>query len=274
MGVTGIVGLGAMGGPIAGHLLDAGFELCCYDLDRQAVARVAARGARAAGSPAEVAERSAAVLLLVPSDDDVLAVCGDGLLGAARPGTMVVVCSSVRPETCRAVAAAAPAGVDVLDAALTGGVRGAEQGRLNLLVGGDPAALERLRPHLAPWTGAVHHLGRLGAGQVGKTVNNLIHWAQIAAITEALRLGRAYGLDVPTVRRALADGPTDSRTLRELEQMRLTWWAKDLDNAERMAAAVGLRLPVAAVSRQVMAATSRADVLGLLAAGEHGRTRA
>jgi 3-hydroxyisobutyrate dehydrogenase-like beta-hydroxyacid dehydrogenase len=264
MAVTGVVGLGAMGRPITGHLLRAGFEVCCYDLQPETLAQLAKRGARVAGSPQEVAERSAAVLLFVPSDDDVLDVCGAGLLASARPGTIVAVCSSVRPETCHAVAAAAPPGVDVLDGALTGGVRGAEQGRINLLVGGDEAVLDRLRPVLAPWTSTIHHLGGLGAGQVGKTVNNLIHWAQVSAITEALRLGQAYGLHVPAVRRALADGPTDSRTLRELEQMRLTWWAKDLDNARRMADTVGLDLPVAAVSRQVMARTSRADVLRLL----------
>lgn len=264
MAVTGVVGLGAMGRPITGHLLRAGFEVCCYDLEQQTLAQLAERGAWVARSPQEVAERSAVVLLFVPSDDDVLDVCGAGLLASARPGAVVAICSSVRPETCQAVAAAAPQGIDVLDAALTGGVRGAEQGRINLLVGGDGAVLDRLRPVLVPWTSTVHHLGGLGAGQVGKTVNNLIHWAQVSAITEALRLGRAYGLDVPTLRRALSDGPTDSRTLRELEQMRLTWWAKDLDNARRMAETVGLDLPVAAVSRQVMGRISRADVLRLL----------
>jgi 3-hydroxyisobutyrate dehydrogenase-like beta-hydroxyacid dehydrogenase len=264
---VGVVGLGAMGGPIAGHVLDAGFPVWCADLDAAVVERFAARGARPVRSGAEVAGCADATLLFVPTDDDVLDLRDAGLLDAARPGSAVVVCSSVRPDTCLALAAAAPPGVDVLDAALTGGVRGAEQGRINLLVGGDEAVLRRLQPVLAPWTAAVHHLGRLGAGQVGKTVNNLIHWAQVAAITEALRLGKAYGLDVPTVRRALMDGPTDSRTLRELEQMRFTWWAKDIDNAGRMAEAVGLRLPVAAVSRTVMAATARSDVLALLHSG-------
>jgi hypothetical protein len=67
---------------------------------------------------------------------------------------------------------------------------------------GDEAALDRIRPLLAPWTSGVHHLGPLGSGQAAKTVNNLIHWGQISAITEALRLGEAYGLDVPTVRRS------------------------------------------------------------------------
>jgi 3-hydroxyisobutyrate dehydrogenase-like beta-hydroxyacid dehydrogenase len=268
-GPVGVVGLGAMGGPIARHLLEAGFGVWGYDLDPEAVARLAHLGARTAPTLAELASQSRAVLVFVPTDADVLEVCDGGLLAAARPGTVVLVCSSVRPETCEAVAAAAPEGVGVLDAALTGGVRGAQQGRINLLVGGDPEVLDRVRPVLAPWTAAVHHLGRLGAGQVGKTVNNLIHWGQISTITEALRLGRAYGLPVGAMRAALFDGPTDSRTLRELEQMRFTWWSKDLDNAKQMAEAVGMTLPVAAVSREVMARTQHTDVLDLLnATGE------
>jgi 3-hydroxyisobutyrate dehydrogenase-like beta-hydroxyacid dehydrogenase len=202
----------------------------------------------------------------------VIDVCTGELFPAletvSRPDTVVAICSSVRPETCTAVAAAAPAGVTVLDAALTGGVRGAEQGAINLLVGGDETALDRIRPLLAPWTTGVHHLGPLGSGQVAKTVNNLIHWAQISAITEALRLGEAYGLDVPSVRRALMAGPTDSRTLRELEQMRLTWWAKDIDNARRMAERVGVELRVAPISRAVMATTPLAEVLRLLRADD------
>ena len=180
--VVGVVGLGAMGGPIARHLLDAGVEVVVADLD----------------------------------------------------------------------------------AAVTGGVRGAENGSINLLVGGDAAVLDRLRPILAPWTSSVHHLGPLGAGQVGKTVNNLVHWAQISAITEALELGRRYGLDVPTLRRALMDGPTDSRTLREMEQMRFTWHAKDLANAEAMAARVDLPLPIAETAREVMKRTTVEGVAALL----------
>jgi 3-hydroxyisobutyrate dehydrogenase-like beta-hydroxyacid dehydrogenase len=266
MTMTGVLGLGAMGGPIARHMIRAGLAVCCFDLDPDRTSRGAAGGGRAAASAGEVAAVCSAVFVFVPTDDDVLNVCVDELLPAARPGTVVVICSSVRPETCAAVAAAAPDGVMVLDAALTGGVRGAEQGKINLLVGGAETALERIRPLLAPWTSGIHHLGPLGSGQVAKTVNNLIHWAQISAITEALRLGEAYGLDVPAVRAALMDGPTDSRTLRELEQMRLTWWAKDIDNARRMADEVGVNLRVAPVSRAVLAATPLAEVRRLLRA--------
>ena len=265
---VGVVGLGAMGLPIAGHLARAGVPVVVADLDEVAVRTCVDQGMTAADGPADLAARSDVVLVVVPSDDDVRAVCeGDtGLLAGARPGCVVLLCSSVRPDTCEAVTAAAPSGVGVLDAALTGGVRGAENGRINLLVGGDPEALDRVRPALAAWTSSVHHLGPLGAGQVGKTVNNLIHWAQIAAIVESLELGRRYGLDVPTLRRALLDGPTASRTLAELEQMRFTWHAKDLANAEVMAEAVGLPLPVAATSKTAMTAITVPQVAELLTA--------
>jgi 3-hydroxyisobutyrate dehydrogenase-like beta-hydroxyacid dehydrogenase len=252
--VVGVVGLGAMGGPIAGHLARAGVRVVVADLDAEAVAACVAAGMTPASGLGDLGRRSDVVLVVVATDDEVRTVCGgeQGLLSGCRPGTVVLLCSSVRPDTCEAVTAQAPDGVAVLDAALTGGVRGAENGTINLLVGGDEAALDRVRPVLAPWTSSVHHLGPLGAGQVGKTVNNLIHWAQISAITEALELGRRYGLHVPTLRAALMDGPTDSRTLREMEQMRFTWHAKDLANAAAMATAVGLPLPVAQTAREVM----------------------
>lgn len=264
---VGVVGLGAMGGPIARHLSRAGFDVVVADLDVDTVQTCVDAGAKAAADLPDLAARCNVVLVVVATDEEVLAVClGErGLMAAARPGTAVLLCSSVRPDTCVAVTDAATQGVAVLDAALTGGVRGAEDGNINLLVGGDAAVLERLRPLLTPWTTSVHHLGPLGAGQVGKTVNNLVHWAQIAAITEALELGRRYGLDVPTLRQALMDGPTDSRTLRELERMRFTWHAKDLANAEAMAAVVGFALPVAETAREVMMRTTVERVAALLA---------
>ena len=266
--VVGVVGLGAMGAPMAGHLLRAGLEVLVADLDEQAVRAAETAGARAASDLRDLGSRCGVVLVVVPSDDDVVGVCVQGgLLAACRPGTAVLLCSSVRPDTCQAVLQAAPDGVGVLDAALTGGVRGAELGRINLLVGGDASVLDRVRPALEPWTASVHHLGPLGAGQVGKTANNLVHWAQICAITEALELGRRYGLDVPTLRRALQDGPTDSRTLREMERMRFTWYVKDLANAQAMAAQVDLPLPVATTSRSVMEGVTVAGVAALLQAG-------
>ena len=274
--LVGVIGLGAMGAPLVRHLLAAGVPVQVHDLDAEAVERAVALGARSVTSLHDAAQGAGLVVVVVPTDDDVRSVClGDGgLLAGCAEGAVVMLCSSVRPETCQAVADAAPPGVAVLDAALTGGVRGAESGEINLLVGGDADVLDRVRPLLEPWTKAVHHLGSLGAGQVGKTANNLVHWAQISAITEALELARRGGVSVPVLRAALQDGPTDSRTLRELEQMRLTWHAKDLANTADLAERVGMDIPVAETAREVMAGTTVADVARLLADGPLRTTEA
>jgi len=241
---VGVIGLGAMGGPIARHLAAAGLPTVVVDPDAEACAGAAAQGARPVDDAATLAAEAGVVVVVVATDEQVREVLTGprGVFAAARPGTVVLLSSSALPETCRELAAAAPDGVDVLDAALTGGVRSAEAGRLAVLVGGDAAALEAARPAMAPWAAAVHLLGDVGAGQVGKTVNNLVHWAQISAIAQALELGRRLGGDVPAIRRALMDSPTDSRTLREMDQMRFTWFEKDIANAEEMAAGTGADL--------------------------------
>jgi 3-hydroxyisobutyrate dehydrogenase-like beta-hydroxyacid dehydrogenase len=186
---------------------------------------------------------------------------------------VVLLCSSALPETCQELAAAAPPGVGVLDAALTGGVRSAEAGRLTLLVGGDEDVLDAARPALESWTGAVHLLGGVGAGQVGKTVNNLVHWGQIAAIAQALELGRRLGGDVPRLRRALQDSPTDSRTLREMDQMRFTWFEKDIANAEVMAEGTGADLSAVRSAREFLRGFDIAAARRLLGGGDPGLDR-
>ena len=266
---AGVVGLGAMGRPAAEYLAASPFETYAYDLDAAALDAIEKKGATTTSSLRELAEKSTVVFVFVPSDDDVRTVClgEDGLLAGARPGSVIAICSSALPETCDAVAAAGrEKGVDVLDAALTGGVRGAEAGQINLLVGGDEAVLDRIRPLLDPWCGSVHHLGGLGSGQVGKTVNNLVHWAQISAINEALRFGQRLGVAPSKLREALKDGPTDSRTLREIEQMRFTWHKKDLANAFAMAQTVDppIELPVAATAREAMLSITVDSVAALL----------
>ncbi len=266
---AGVVGLGAMGRPAAEYLAASPFESFAYDVDAAALDAIEKKGATPTTSLRELAEQSTVVFVFVPSDDDVRTVClgEDGLLAGARPGSVLAICSSALPETCDAVAAAGRAkGVDVLDAALTGGVRGAEAGEINLLVGGDEAVLDRIRPLLDPWCGSVHHLGGLGAGQVGKTVNNLVHWAQISAINEALRFGQRLGVAPSKLREALKDGPTDSRTLREIELMRFTWHKKDLANAFAMAQTVEppIELPVAATAREAMLSITVDSVAALL----------
>jgi 3-hydroxyisobutyrate dehydrogenase len=265
---VGIIGLGAMGRPTAEYLAAAGIPTSAYDVDEKIVTALSAKGVRPSTSLTELAAECDVILVFVPTDEDVREVCSpeSGVFSTARAGSILLICSSVRPETCTEIEKLArPLGVAVLDAALTGGVRGAEAGEVNLLVGGDEQVLERVRPILKPWTKAVHHLGPLGAGQVGKTVNNLCHWAQISAITEALTLGARLGVEPSRLRLALQDGPADSRTLREIQLMRLTWHAKDLANAMAMAQTVSQPMPVAEVVREVMKGISVERVAALLA---------
>jgi len=263
----GVLGLGAMGRPIVGHLLAAGHKVLVHDLDPATVADAVGAGAVAAATPAEVGRGVAAVLVIVPTDADVTSIClgAAGVLPALAPGAVLFVCSSVLPATCQALAAARPPGTHVLDAALTGGVRAAENGTINLLVGGEQAGLDRGRWAVAPWTSGVHLLGALGAGQVAKTANNLIHWAQVCAIHEAFDLAGRFGLDIAALRAALLQGPTESRAMRDLELMRYTWYAKDLANAFVMAAEAGADLPVARTSEAVMPSITVARMHALLA---------
>lgn len=243
---VGVIGLGAMGRPMAEYLLKAGHPTTVLDLDAEIVGALVGQGATATDRLAEVADNDL-VLIVVPTDADVREVClGEhGLISNPRHGSVWMINASVTPQTCADIAAAgAPVGVDVLDGALTGGVRGADAGEINLLVGGDAAVLERIRPALDPWCKAVHHLGALGAGQVGKTVNNMCHWIQIAGVHEALLLGQRLGVAPSKLRAALADSPAQSRTIAEIDQMRFTWWKKDIDNAHLMAAPIGYQMPV------------------------------
>ncbi|WP_170225769.1 NAD(P)-dependent oxidoreductase [Pseudonocardia cypriaca] len=269
---VGVIGLGAMGAPIARHLATSGIPTTVTDLDEVAVDAATAHGAVAAADPAAVAVAAGVVIVVVATDTQLRDVLTRprGVFAGARPGTVVLLSSSALPDTCRELAAAAPEGIDVLDAALTGGVRSAEAGRLTLLVGGDPGALDAARPALRPWTAAVHLLGDVGAGQVGKTVNNLVHWAQISAVAQALELGRRLGGDVQKLRMAMQDSPTDSRTLREMDQMRFTWFEKDIANAEKMAAGTGADLSMARTALAFMRTFDIDAALRLLAGEDPG----
>ena len=246
-----LVGAGAMGAPIARHLVDAGFPVTVCDRNAGHRAEAERLGATSTSTVDGLAQCPVA-LVVVPTDDDVRSVAEQyGAVAAA--GSILVVCSSVRPATCLAVEEALrPRGVRVVDAALTGGIRGAEGGGINLLVGGRPEDVADLLPVFAPWTLHVNHIGGLGAGQVGKTVANLVHWGEIVVLAEALSLGAELGVPPSVLRPALQNGGTDSRTLRELQEMRFTWYEKDIDNAVAMAGTVGRDLVVSRFAQRLM----------------------
>jgi 3-hydroxyisobutyrate dehydrogenase-like beta-hydroxyacid dehydrogenase len=244
---VGLLGAGRMGGPIARHLLAAGTDVTVFDPSAGAVAALVAHGAVPAPDPAAVAARADVVLVVVVDDTQVVeAVAGArGVLAGAAPGTVVAVCASVRPDTCRDLARSGfEHGVDVIDAALVRGERGAEEGRLVLYCGGPAAAVDQLRAASAPFAEQVVHVGDAGAGQVAKTANNILLWACLRADVEAQRLGRALGVEPHRLREALALGSGANRPLAEWGKHRLRWPAKDLEVALAVAAEAGVAMPL------------------------------
>jgi 3-hydroxyisobutyrate dehydrogenase len=271
---VGIVGAGRMGLPMARHAAASGFEVVVFDIDPAACRKAGLAGLRVAGSLAELAADLDCALVVVPRDEDVLALSRglDGLLAALAPGALLALCSSLRPETARAVRdEAGDRGPRVLDLPLVGGVGGAEDGTLTLLAGGDSADLDRARPVLETFANKIHHLGPVGSAQVAKTVNNLMLWAHLAAAAESLALGVRLGLDIDRLRGALADCSADSWALRRIGRIQPTWPRKDLENALASAVDAGVDLPLAERVAEVIGAWDRPALDVLLTPSDQPR---
>ncbi|HEX7298323.1 MAG TPA: NAD(P)-dependent oxidoreductase [Solirubrobacteraceae bacterium] len=264
---VGLLGAGRMGGPMGRHLLAAGTTLTVFDPSPQAREPLVALGAQPAERPSDVASASELVLVVVVDDEQVRdAVAGaDGALEGARPGTTIAICASVRPDTCRRLAIAAhERDVDVVDAALVRGERGAEAGELVLYCGGPAPAVDRVRVACAPFAEAVVRVGNVGAGQVAKTANNILLWACLRADVEAQRLGRALGVEPRALREALALGSGANRPLAEWGAHRLRWPAKDLEVALAVAEEAGVDMPLVSQLPHLMRELSAEDLADLL----------
>jgi 3-hydroxyisobutyrate dehydrogenase-like beta-hydroxyacid dehydrogenase len=252
-----------MGAAMGGHLLDAGTPLAVYDPAPDACAPLAERGAVACASAAEVAERSELVLVVVVDDMQTRHAVVDCLETAAA-GTVLALCASIRPDTCRELAGtAAERGVHVIDAALVRGERGAEEGQLVLFCGGPAQVIDAIREAVAPFTAEVVRVGDVGAGQVAKTANNILLWACIRADVEALRLGRALGVEPSALREAMALGSGANRPLAEWGKHRLRWPHKDLEVAMMLAREVGVATPLVDALPALMEELSVADLSDL-----------
>lgn len=193
---AGFIGLGAMGNPMARHLHARGL-LVAVGNRTQAKADALAQelGVAAPATPAELAVQCDVIALCVTADADVLATA-DALAPHLRPGTIVIDHSTVAPDTAkRAAATLAAAGAQFLDAPVSGGVEGAKNGRLSVMVGGDAAALERARPVLEAYALRITHMGPVGAGQATKAINQVLVAGIAQAVCEGLALGEALGLE-------------------------------------------------------------------------------
>lgn len=253
---VGIVGLGKMGRPMARHLGRAGFAVLGYDASAAARAAAEADGIALAASPGAVASASDFVIVVVGFNSEVEAVMlgRDGIAGAARAGLVVGIASTVAPETMiRLGARLGASGIALLDMPLTRGEGAAEAGGLLVMAGGDAAAFEACRPALASFADTIIHLGALGAGQVGKMVNNLILWACISANHEGLRLGERLGVDPERLRAALIDSSAGNWALKTRpEEAPMPWAEKDMRIVLAEADRVRLSVPLCGVVKEVV----------------------
>ena len=255
---AGVIGVGTMGGPIAGHLLQKGYAVTVYDVKRELAEDLGKKGARPARAPKEVAANSELTLVIVVDDAQVKEVClgEEGALEGAQSGSIVAICSTVHPSTCREVGEEARArGIHVLDSPMVRGVWAALEGKLLLMVGGDARVLDRCRPALSAFASDVCHLGELGSGQVGKIVNNLILWACLMATKEGLNLARSQGMDLGVLREALLRSSADNFALREWHRVsqQPKWWdQKDLKGVLELAEASQTPVPISAMIKELI----------------------
>jgi 3-hydroxyisobutyrate dehydrogenase len=207
MTTIGFVGIGNMGLPMVANLLKAGHRLEAYDVRREALDAAVQRGATPAGSAAEIAGRVEVLITMLPNSPDVdAAYLGPkGILEGARPGLVCIDMSTIDPATTRRVGERlAAAGVRMIDAPVSGAVPRAVEGTLTIMVGGEGAVVEAMRPILSAMGRNVIHVGPLGSGEVAKICNNLIAGVSMIAVAEAFTIGMRAGVDPRVLHEVIA----------------------------------------------------------------------
>ncbi len=271
----GFIGLGAMGLPMAGHLLAAGHEVTVSSRRRGPIDQAVALGARDGLTPSGVAENSEVVIVCVPNSPEVVEVI-DAMLPALHAGLIVIDCSTIDPDVERQQHTRVSAtGARYLDAPLSGGTAGANKGVLTLMVGGDESTLALATPALEPFAGLIVPVGGPGMGQVVKLCNNLIYAAQMTALSEATALATRSGVDMDKLFEVLTHATGDCVAVRTRlpvagvvpDSPASNDWqpgfmtdlmAKDLDLALAYGARSGVPMSTTAAARQLLTAASSA----------------
>ena len=261
---VGMVGLGALGLPMAVNLRRAGLTLQVHTRSRRAENDPELSGACRCKNPAATAE-NVDVLLLCVSDDSAVNDVLFGQDGAAEqlePGSIVIDCSTISPKGAQQAAAKLERiGVRYIDAPITGGTEGARAGTLTVLVGGDAAVLAKVRPLLDVIGGSVHHIGPVGRGQQAKAVNQVLVAGSYAAVAEAIALGQRLKLPMQQVIEALGSGAAGSWALNHRSEamlqgnypvgFKLSLHRKDLGIALETANSVEIDMPITALVEQL-----------------------
>lgn len=205
---VGFIGTGSMGRPMLRNLVAKGFAVVAYDVQPAALEAAARLGAASAGSAADAAGQCEILVTMLPSASHVeSAYLGPrGVLEGIGPGRLCVDMSTIDPATSRRVSARLrERGIRFIDAPVSGGVGGAEDGTLAIMVGGDPGDLEEAGPVLRAMGQHVVHMGAVGAGEVAKLCNNLIAGVATVAISEAFRIAEGFGVDARLLTQVIAN---------------------------------------------------------------------
>ena len=265
MATVGVVGLGAMGAPMARNLLKGGHRVTVFARRPDAMAPLISAGASGASSPAEVASKSDVTVTMVIDTDAVedVALGKHGIVEGARSGSVVVDHSTIDPDGARRIASALKLrGVEMLDAPVSGGAAVAEAGLLSIMAGGDAAVLERVRPILECYGKTIVHIGPSGAGQVAKACNQICTIVNTLGAAEAMLMAERAGVDPSRVKDVLMTGFGASRMLdmqapkmiaRDFEgkvESRLHF--KDIHIVLAMARALDIELPASAAAAEVL----------------------
>jgi 3-hydroxyisobutyrate dehydrogenase len=272
---VGFIGLGAMGLPMARHIVEAGHDVTVASRGRAPIDLAVGFGAKEGVDAADVVGSSDVTILCLPSSPQVVEVL-DAALPALGPGTIVVDTSTIHPDVERAQHERVLAtGAGYLEAPLSGGTVGAQKGQLTLMVGGPEETLDAARPALNPFAGLIVHVGGPGMGQVVKLCNNLIYAAQMLATAEATVMAQDAGVDMAKLYEILTHATGDCVAVRTRlpaegvipDSPASNGWApgfmtdlmaKDLDLAIDYAARAGVPLFTSGIVRQILGATSAA----------------
>jgi len=266
MTTVGFIGLGIMGGPMAANLAAAGFDVVGYNRSPDPVRRLEERGGRGADSVAAAVAEAEVVVTMLPDSPDVEAVAlgDDGVYARARPGSLHLDMSTIRPDVARRLAAAgAERGLRVLDAPVSGGEQGAIDATLSIMVGGDRRDVDDARPVLEAVGKTVVHVGPAGAGQTVKAANQLIVAGTLELVAEAIVFLEASGVDTEAAVQVLAGGLAGSAILeRKAPAMlrrdftpgfRVELHHKDMGIVTAAAREAGTVIPLGAAVAQLLA---------------------
>ena len=258
------LGLGVMGGPMARHLAAKGHQVTVFNRTAtKAASWVAAQGGVAAATPCEAARGADFVLACVGNDDDLRAVClgPDGAFAGMRPGAVFVDHTTVSAQVTRELAAVARKnGLGFVDAPVSGGQAGAENGALSIMCGGDEADYAAAEPVMAAYARICRRLGGSGSGQLAKMMNQIAIAGLVQGLAEALAFGEKAGLDGEAVVEVISQGAAGSWQMVNRHKTMLAqnfdfgfavdWMRKDLGICLATANEIGARLPVTALVDQ------------------------